>query len=161
MRSLDRRKRVDLLVTAFKKSKIDGELVLGGRGIDEQGLKDLAQGDPRIKFLGFIPDNELVDLFNSLDIFCFPTSIEGYGLPIVEAMACRKPVIVLRDAIMPLEVKGRCIIVDDLNIVFGNLTSLESLCKGVDLEDNYKWAKSHNWDTTISEYLKLYKEVVD
>ncbi len=157
---LDRRKRVDLLVTAFKNSKIDGELVLGGRGIDEQGLKELAQGDPRIKFLDFVPDNELVDFYNSLSIFVFPTAIEGYGLPPVEAMSCKKPVIVLDDAIMPWEVKKRCIIVENLSEIFGNLRYLEKLCRGVDLEGNYRWAKSHNWDTTLDEYVKLYKEVL-
>ncbi len=156
---LDRRKRVDLLVTAFKRSKIDGELVLGGKGIDEQGLKELAQGDSRIKFLGFVPDNELVEFYNSLNVFVFPTSIEGYGLPPVEAMACKKPVIVLGNAIMPLEVKERCIIVDDLGTVFNNLVSLENLCKGVNYEGNYRWAKLHNWNKCTEDYVTLYKEI--
>lgn len=158
---LDRRKRVDLLVTAFKNSKVDGELVLGGRGIDEQMLKEMAKGDTRIKFLGFVPDNELVDYYNSLSLFVFPTSIEGYGLPPIEAMACKKPVVVLFDSIIPFDVKDRCIILDNLEYAFGHLNTLERLCKSVYIEDNYKWAKSHDWDTTISEYLKLYKEVVD
>ena len=157
---LDRRKRVDLLVTSFMKSKIEGELVLGGKGIDEQGLMELAKDDPRVKFFGFVPDNELIDFFNSLDVFVFPTAIEGYGLPPVEAMACKKPVIVLDDAIVPLEVKKRCIIVENLSEVFGNLRYLQKMCRSVDIEDNYKWAKSHNWDTTITEYVKLYKEVI-
>lgn len=157
---LDRRKRVDLLVTSFKNSKIDGELVLGGKGWDEQGIKGLAGGDPRIKFLGFIPDSELVDFFNSLDVFVFPTSIEGYGLPPVEAMACKKPVIILEDAIIPWEVKKRCIIVENLGELFGNMRYLKKMCRGVDIEGNYEWAKSHNWNTTIDEYTKLYEEVV-
>ncbi len=157
---LDRRKRVDLLVTSFMESKIEGELVLGGRGIDEQGLKELARGDSRIRFLGFIPDNELVGFFNALDVFVFPTAIEGYGLPPVEAMACKKPVIVLDDAIIPLEVKNRCIKVEGLSEAFGNMRYLEKLCRSVDIEDNYRWAKFHNWDTTITEYVKLYKEVM-
>ena len=41
------------------------------------------------------------DFYNSLDLFVFPTSIEGYGMPIVEAMACGKPVITLEDAEIP------------------------------------------------------------
>ncbi len=158
---LDRRKRVDLLIDAFKRSRIEAELVLGGRGIDEERLKKSVQGDPRIKFMGFIPDRELAEFYNTLDVFIFPTSIEGYGLPPVEAMACKKPVIVLDDAIMPWEVKVRCIMVESLNEVFSNLGYLQCLCRGIDIEDNYKWAKLHDWDTTISEYYKLYEEVVD
>ena len=158
---LDRRKRVDLLITSFMESKIEGELVLGGKGIDEQGLRELAKGDSRIKFLGFIPDKELVTFFNSLDVFVFPTAIEGWGLPPVEAMACKKPVIVLDDAIMPWDVKKRCVIVENLSAVFGNFSYLERLCKSVDIEGNYIWAKTHDWDKTIEEYLALYKEVND
>lgn len=157
---LDRRKRVDLLVRAFHKSKIDGELVLGGRGIDEQGLMELADGDKRIKFLGFVPDDRLVDFYNSMSIFCFPTSIEGFGLPIVEAMACEKPVVVLQDAIIPSDVKDRCIAVEDLNETLSSIANIENLCGGADVDDNYQWAKSHDWNRTVEEYLKLYREVL-
>lgn len=158
---LDRRKRVDLLVTSFMRSKIDGELVLGGRGIDEVALKELAQEDSRIKFFGFVPDDKLAEFFNSLDVFCFPTAIEGFGLPPVEAMACKKPVIVLEDAIMPLEVKKRCIIAESLEAVFGQSNCLDILDRvGIDLEDNYQWAKAHDWGKTIEEYTKLYEEVL-
>jgi glycosyltransferase involved in cell wall biosynthesis len=158
---LDRRKRVDLLVKAFKKGNIDGELLLGGRGIDEVGLKELAQGDKRIKFLGFVPDNRLADFYNSVDVFCFPTAIEGYGLPPCEAMSCKKPVIVLRDAIIPQDVKSHCIAVDNLNTVLSSNTSVESVSKLADIEDNYLWAKLHSWDSCLTEYVKLYKEVIN
>ena len=158
---LDRRKRVDLLVRAFKKSRIDGELVLGGRGIDEDGLKELAQGDKRIKFLGFVPDDKLVELFNSLSVFIFPTAIEGYGLSPVEAMACKKPVIVLKDAIIPSDVKDRCIAVDNLDDALGTVGSIETLCKSADIDENYRWAKLHDWDMTVAEYSKLYREVIN
>jgi glycosyltransferase involved in cell wall biosynthesis len=158
---LDRRKRVDLLVSAFRKGNIDGELVLGGRGIDEDGLKEMAQGDKRIKFVGFVPDDRLVDFYNSIDVFVFPTAIEGYGLPPVEATACKKPVIMLSDAIVPQEVKDHCIVVETLDTVLSNVNNIESLSKYTNIEDNYLWAKSHDWNTTITEYIKLYKEVIN
>jgi len=157
---LDRRKRVDLLIKAFKKSSL-GELVIGGKGLDEVMLKELAAGDNRIKFLGFIPDKELVAFYNSLDVFVFPTAVEGYGLPPVEAMACKKPVVVLADAIIPWEVKRRCIIVEELQYVLGNRTYLEKRCQLVDIEDNYKWAKEHTWKNTVDQYIELYMEVIN
>ncbi len=156
---LDRRKRVDLLLEAFKESDLD-ELVIGGKGLDEDSLKAQAGEDKRIKFLGFIPDEDLVDFYNSLDVFVFPTAIEGYGLPPVEAMACGKPVLVLDDAIIPWEVKRRCVIVRHLNYTLGNKTYLEGLCRSVDIENNYKWAKEHDWDESIDRYIKLYQEVL-
>ena len=123
--------------------------------MDEDVLKKLAEGDSRIKFLGLIPDETLPDFYNSLDVFVFPTAIEGYGLPIVEAMACKKPVVVLDDAIIPWDVKRRCVIVDKLDYVLGNKEYLERICKGVDIEGNYTWAKEHDWDEAITQYEKL------
>lgn len=155
---LDRRKRIDLLIEAFRRSKL-GELVIGGKGVDEKKLKEQAMGDNRIKFLGFIPDEKLGDFYNSLDVFVFPTAIEGYGLPPVEAMACKKPVVVLQDAIMPWEVKRRCIIVEELDYVLGNGEYLERLCESVDVESNYEWAKNHSWNKSIDDYVGLYEEI--
>lgn len=157
---LDRRKRIYLLIQSFKESPIGGELVIAGVGPDEAALKELAGEDARIKFLGLVPEDSLVNFYNSLDVFVLPTWIEGYGLPIVEAMACKKPVVVLTDAIIPQEVKSRCIIVEDLDLPFGNLSYLEGLITHVDYEGNYEWAKGHSWDTAVDEYIKLYKEII-
>lgn len=150
---LDARKRVSILVKAFKRSNIDGELVIGGRGVEEAMLKALAGDDSRIKFCGFVPDDHLVDFFNSLSVFVFPTSVEGFGLPIVEAMACKKPVVVLADALIPWSVKSRCIITDNLDGILSDSHS-------VDLDSNFKFAKLHSWDRYVDECLKLYEEVL-
>lgn len=149
---LDARKRVGILVKAFKRSNIDGELVIGGRGAEEGMLKALAGGDKRIKFCGFVPDDQLVDFYNSLNVFVFPTSVEGFGLPIVEAMACKIPVVVLADALIPWSVKSRCIIIDNLDEVINPAS--------VDLDSNYKFAKLHSWDGYVDECVALYEEML-
>ncbi len=51
----------------------------------------LGQGE--IRFLGRVPDADLVDLYNLCDLFVFPPLREGLGLPVLEAMACGAPVI--------------------------------------------------------------------
>ena len=154
---LDRRKRLNLLINAFKRSELD-ELVIGGIGPDKKILEEQAQGDKRIKFLGLVPDDKLSEFYNSLDLFVFPTWVEGYGLPIVEAMACKKPVMVLVNSKIPFEVKDRCIWVQDLVPVLST-SHLLRLCKSVNIEDNYKWAKKHSWKVCVDEYIKLYEEV--
>lgn len=156
---LDKRKRVDLLIDSFKQSRIGGELVIAGRGLDESLLRRKAEEDVRIKFLGFVKGEDLCNFYNSLDVLVYPTWLEGYGLPIVEAMACKKPVVVLSDATIPLEVKSRCVIVENLDMVFENKDYLERLCKSVDIESNYMWAKEHDWDKCVDEYIKLYQEI--
>ncbi len=151
---LDPRKRIDLLIQAFLAADVDGELVIGGAGSDYYRLKRLARQDGRIKFPGFIPEERLADFYNSLDLFIFPTKIEGYGLPIVEAFACKKPVILLSDAIVTDEIKSRCTLVDNLTDFLRNPKSAQ------DIEANYSFARAHDWDTCVEEYLNLYRRVL-
>ncbi len=152
---LDKRKRVDVLIESFLAANIDSELWIGGTGIDEPKLKSLAGHDPRIKFFGMIPEWRLCEFYNLLDWFIFPSAIEGYGLPPVEAMACKVPVVVLEDAIIPNEIKRRCIVTEDL-VSF--LMSAESF-NFIGSEDNYRFAKAHDWARAIREYINIYEEV--
>lgn len=46
----------------------------------------------RIRFLGFVSDDDLLMLYNACDFFVFPSFYEGFGLPVLEAMACGTPV---------------------------------------------------------------------
>ena len=52
----------------------------------ESGVAD------RIHFTGFVSDEELLDLYNACDVFVFPSFYEGFGLPVLEAMACGRAV---------------------------------------------------------------------
>lgn len=158
---LDKRKRIDLLVRQFKASHIDAELVIAGQGMDRPMLEGLANGDKRIKFLGLVPENQLNDFYNSLDLFVFPTYIEGYGLPLAEAMACKKPAMVMSDAIIPVELTKRCIVVGNLTSVFDNPPMLFWLMGKVDYESNYQFAKEHSWDKCLDQYEELYKEIAN
>jgi glycosyltransferase involved in cell wall biosynthesis len=150
---LDPRKRIDLLIKAFLEANVNGELAIAGQGIDYPRLKEFAGDDKRIKFLGFVPDEKIVDFYNSLDLFVFPTKVEGYGLPIVEAFACKKPVVVLEDSFMPDDVKSRCAVVENLA---GFLKNPEHAC---DIEENYEFARTHNWDECVAKYIELYKQI--
>lgn len=152
---LDPRKRIDLLIQAFLAANIDGELIIGGTGTDYSRLKRLAQQDKRIKFLGFISEERMADFFNALDLFVFPTKIEGYGLPIVEAFACNKPAVLLNDAIIPDEIKSRCTVVDNLTDFLRNPKT------DCDTKANYAFARTHDWDACVEEYLKLYQHVLE
>ncbi len=59
----------------------------------------------RIRFLGFVPEAALPDLYAGADLFVFPSLYEGFGLPILEAMACGAPVVYANVSSLP-EVAG-------------------------------------------------------
>lgn len=149
------RKRIDLLIRAFLEADIDGELLIAGEGRDLKRLEKIAGGDDRIKFLGFVPEEEVVDFFNSLDVFAFPSKLEGYGLPAVEAMACKTPVVTLSDAVIPDDVQDRTIVVDDLEEWFEDLDFSE-----IDIEKNYEFAEKHDWKECAEEHAEVYGNLV-
>ncbi|MBS9721301.1 glycosyltransferase [Tianweitania sp. BSSL-BM11] len=100
---LDAPKRVDLLIEAMRFVDADLPLLIAGSGPDEKRLKNLAQHDPRIRFLGFVPDDQMPGLYADALAVPFVPRDEDYGLITVEAMRSGKPVVTVRDSGGPTE----------------------------------------------------------
>ena len=89
-------KGFDILIRALR--SVDAELWIGGRGpmteSYQQSARDAGVVD-RVRFLGFIPDAELVAYYDACDVFCMPSTerAEQFGLVQLEAMHCGKPVV--------------------------------------------------------------------
>ena len=64
---------------------------------DVQWLKHRVDEDPatrgRVDHLGFVPDEDMASLYGNAELFLFPSLAEGFGFPVVEAMACHTPVV--------------------------------------------------------------------
>ncbi len=68
--------------------------------------------EDRIRFLGFVTDNDLLQLYNSCDCFVFPSYYEGFGIPILEAMACGRAVACANTSSMPEVADGAGLLFD-------------------------------------------------
>ena len=150
------RKRNEILIKSFLDADIgDSELLIAGKGPELDYLKKLAKNDERIKFLGFIGDDEVNDFYNSLDLFVFPSIDEGYGMPIVEAMACEKPVITLDDAAITKDVKDKTFICskDELASVLRDRTYK------CDIKSNVEFYHEHSVEKRAEQFLNIYKEI--
>ena len=108
--ALKKRKNVEALIRGFSKAKSmsnyhDMRLVICGEGPDEAALRDMAidLGDS-VEFRGLVPEERLVETYNSFDMFVFPSFQEGFGFPILEAQACGLPVLTMEGAMIPEEV---------------------------------------------------------
>jgi glycosyltransferase involved in cell wall biosynthesis len=66
----------------------------------------------RIHFTGFVSDAELLSLYNACDCLVYPSFYEGFGLPIVEAMACGRPVACSNTSAMPEVADGAGLLFD-------------------------------------------------
>jgi len=154
------RKRYDLLIKAFLEADVDGELVIGGsyktNNREYQRLVRIANGDKRIKFLGFIPDSQLKYFYNSLSVLVLASKFEGYCLPAVEAMACKIPVITLSDALIPKDVVKKTMVVNKDNLA--EVLGKQKFDCNVDL--GYKFAREHSWTKVADKYLEIYQELI-
>ncbi|PID42487.1 MAG: glycosyltransferase [Proteobacteria bacterium] len=95
---LDGPKRIRLLVEAFLATDTDREFRIAGTGPEAESLKELAQGDSRVRFLGRITDSEVVRQYAGALFVPFIPYDEDYGLITVEAMASGKAVLTTTDA---------------------------------------------------------------
>ena len=110
--SLEPRKNLARLLKAWSliQDSIDDDIwliIVGGQG-SRNVFQNLAlePNIPRVHFTGHIPDSYLPSLYSSAMMFVYPSFYEGFGLPPLEAMACKSPVIVGNRASLP-EVVGK------------------------------------------------------
>jgi glycosyltransferase involved in cell wall biosynthesis len=99
--TLEPRKNLSTLLDAFdqmRKTRADDVdlVVVGGRGWhDKQLLRELGDRAPagRVHWLGYVAERELIALYAGARLFVYPSRLEGFGLPVLEAMACGAAVI--------------------------------------------------------------------
>lgn len=91
--TVEPRKNLHRLLRAFDRVAAghpDLRLVLAG---PEGWHEDLGEPGPRVIRTGFVPDEELRALYAGAAVFCYPSLLEGFGLPVLEAMAQGTPVV--------------------------------------------------------------------
>lgn len=93
------RKNLELLIHTFLDMKEQGLLgehklvLVGGRGWKDQRLAALLSATDSVIPLGYVPDEQLAPLYSGADVFVFPSIYEGFGMPVLEAIACGTKVV--------------------------------------------------------------------
>nr|WP_025003836.1 glycosyltransferase [Porphyromonas macacae] len=91
---LVKRKNIDFLIRVFQECNTqDYELLIVGEGPEKNNLKCLAESDQNIRFLPFMKQSELRELYKRVSAFIIPSTFDTWGLVINEAMAAGLPVI--------------------------------------------------------------------
>lgn len=164
---LDPRKGIDMAIRAFAQLDRGGtELLIGGTGRLESDLKRLATergvGDS-VRFLGFVPDEELPSLYSSVDVFVLPSEYEGFGIVFMEAMACGTPVVGTDVGGVPTAVAdgetGYLVAQDDVEGLAGRIGELLSdqdayRTKAVASRER---AEAHDWAAIASRVESVYR----
>ena len=120
-------------------------------------------GEEDTIFTDVVDGNDLPLLYSGAELFIFPSLFEGFGIPVIEAMACGTPVVASNRTSIP-EISGdAALLYDPLNVdemrgAMYNVLSNPSL-RGQLVEKGFERAKYFSWEKTARETLKLYQEM--
>ncbi|MBI4056639.1 MAG: glycosyltransferase family 4 protein [Elusimicrobia bacterium] len=156
------------LIRAFKevsKNLKEASLVMVGDtsiGNHREVLRVVAETglSHRVTFLSRLSTPDLVGLYNAADIFVFPSLYEGFGLPVLEAMACGLPVITSKTSSLP-EIVGDAALLVDPTDVQGLAHSMSQLLTSRALQKTYtdrgiERSKEFSWKRVAERVLNLY-----
>lgn len=116
-----------------------------------------------IHFTGFVTDEELLHLYNACELFVFPSFYEGFGLPLLEAMACGKPVACSHTSALA-EVADAAALLFDPHSVSDMTRTLRDMIVDAELRARMERlalqrAAQFSWQRTAEQTLKVYHEV--
>jgi glycosyltransferase involved in cell wall biosynthesis len=121
--SVQPRKNLVRLVEAFgalHRTRPDLQLVIvGPSGFRSRWVKEtiVRRGmADAVRLLGYVPEEDLVGLYNAAIAMVYPSVYEGFGLPVVEAMACGRPVIAANTSSLPEVAGDAAILVDPFDV---------------------------------------------
>ena len=145
------------VVEAFANSRIDRGICLLFVGEPSKNLIFLSKQfevQERIAFLGRVPEDDLPGVYRGAMALVFPSLYEGFGLPVIEAMACGTPVLTSNVASLP-EVAGDAALLVDPTSVDQIKNGIERLCQDSNLrqklrEKGLQRAKLFKWDDVVS-----------
>jgi glycosyltransferase involved in cell wall biosynthesis len=167
--SLEPGKNRSTLIKAFAELRqrgIEHKLVVTGQRawkygpdyhlVEELGLK----GD--IIFTGYIAPEDMPALYNAADLFVFPSLYEGFGLPVVEAMACGVPVVTSNVSSIP-EVAGDAASLVDPNDREALCDAMEQILRDPGLHAMLRTrglerASTFSWEKAAREHVTVYEE---
>ncbi len=115
----------------------------------------------KIKFRGFVPENKLVDIYDSFDVFVFPSLHEGFGQPILEAQARGLPVIIYKYGKIPKEVRKYCFEAESPEHMAQIIMQLKENGYNEKLQKKATaYARSFTWKKTAQKTLNVYKSIL-
>lgn len=167
--TVEPRKNLTRLVEAFNRagSKVEQSLVVvGAKGWKTSPLCEEINRSPvrdRIHLAGFVADDDLPAVYNLADALIYPSLYEGFGIPVIEAMACGTPVVTSDVSALPEVAGDAALLIDPLNtsqladamerIVHDQPLRASLRAKGIER------AKKFSWDESASQVVHCFREL--
>jgi glycosyltransferase involved in cell wall biosynthesis len=166
--AIQRRKNIVRLVEAFEQVGPGWKLLLAGSfGFDSEAARERIERSPRkqdIQILGYVSDPQLEVLYRRASILAFPSLDEGFGMPVLDAMARGVPVLTSNVSAMP-EVAGDAALLVDPTDVQSITDGLCRLSTNSDLRETLigaglERAKEFTWEKSVDATWKVYEELM-
>jgi glycosyltransferase involved in cell wall biosynthesis len=166
--ALEPRKNFTGLIDAYSRSPVCQThhlVIAGGKGWLYQDIFAAAESSPvagRIHLIGFVADDDLPALYSLADVFAYPSHYEGFGIPVVEAMACGTPVVCADNSSLP-EVAGRAALqvaatdIAALADALHRLTTDEALRQQA-IAEGFAQARKFSWPAATKRLLRVYQQ---
>jgi glycosyltransferase involved in cell wall biosynthesis len=168
------RKNLESVVEAYDSYRDKGGkpyplVLVGGSGWKSHSLKKIirdARFKEDIRILGYVPEKHKTALYRGAHVFLFPSFYEGFGLPVLEAMACGVPVITSFTSSLPEIVKDAGILLDPFNV--NDLEAGIRLLLDEDKDGHLKktfsekgctYAKAYSWRLTANRTLTVLRQL--
>jgi len=162
--TLEPRKNLKRIIEAFKKLKTGKtqklKLVIVGKfGWGEIKISNHESQMPDIIFTGYVSDQDLASLYSGATCLVYASLYEGFGQPILEAMACGCPVVTSNVSSMP-EIAGEAAVLVDPEKVEDITRGIQEALENREqlIEKGKARAKEFSWEKTARETLKVYQE---
>ncbi|MGA2877712.1 MAG: glycosyltransferase family 1 protein [Bryobacteraceae bacterium] len=165
--AIEPRKRVDTLLDAWSSFRFRGDfdlVVAGASGwAGEKTLARLASRPAGVRYLGYVPEDELPGLMAGASAFVYPSLYEGFGFPVAQAMAAGIPVITSNTSCLP-EVAGEGALLVDPRSPAEIQAALEKLLTSTELQRKLgqagkERAQQYRWDNSARKSLEFFRRV--
>ena len=154
--TLEPRKNLPRLVDGFRRAGLNGcELRIAGM----RGWGDAEPTGEGVRWLGFVPDAELARLYRGARCVAYVSPYEGFGLPVLEAMACGAPVVAGRNEAAEEVSAGAAVLVDPLDPDAIAVGLAEAIDRRDELrERGLERARAFDWGEVARQTVEVYRE---
>ncbi len=166
--AIQSRKNIVRLVESFEQLPPEWKLLLAGSfGFHAEAARERIERSPRkqdIQMLGYVTDSQLEQLYQRASIFAFPSLDEGFGMPVLDAMARGVPVLTSNVSAMT-EVAGDAALLVDPTDVASIADGLRRLATNPDLRDTLiragiARAREFTWEKAVEGTWRVYQELL-
>jgi glycosyltransferase involved in cell wall biosynthesis len=168
--TLEPRKNIDVLIRAYAAGRKSGWphalALVGAKGWMYESLTALVHDlelDKDVRFIEFAGHDELPLWYNCADLLAYPSAYEGFGLPVLEAMACGAPVVTSTSSSLTELAAGACLTVEPgseeaLQMAIARVLSDQDLARRLRAAGLAR-AAEFSWDETARRTIETYERV--